>query len=124
MPLQSIKDQTEDLRSEPANTLTVVMSNGEEDATEAWKILVAESVPNVYILEGGINGWLDTFASAEFEAGEPSVDASRDQLVYSFPSALGSRYSFARPPLHEFELEYTPKVKMKAKTGPTSGGCG
>jgi rhodanese-related sulfurtransferase/uncharacterized membrane protein (DUF485 family) len=122
--LQNIKAQTDDLRNEPANTLTVVMSNGEKGATEAWKILVAESVPNVYILEGGINGWIDTFASAEFKAAQSSADASRDQLVYSFPSALGSRYSFARPPLHEFELEYTPKVKMKAKAGPTSGGCG
>jgi len=124
VPLADIKAQTDDLRGEPANTLTVVMSNGEEDATEAWKILVAESVPNVYILEGGINGWIDTFASAEFKAAQSPADASRDQLVYSFSSALGSRYSFARPPLHEFELEYTPKVKMKAKSGPTSGGCG
>lgn len=124
VPLGDIQAQTDDLRDEPANTLTVVMSNGEEDATAAWKILVAESVPNVYILEGGINGWIDTFASAEFKTENPRADGSRDQLVYTFPSALGSRYSFARPPLHEFELEYTPKVKMQAKGGPTSGGCG
>jgi 3-mercaptopyruvate sulfurtransferase SseA len=34
------------------------MSNDEAAATEAWKVLVAESVQNIYILEGGVNNWL------------------------------------------------------------------
>jgi hypothetical protein len=33
----------------------MVMSNDEQDATEVWKMLTAQAVPNVYILSGGIN---------------------------------------------------------------------
>jgi len=124
LPVEDVKAEAEDLRSEPANTLTVVMSNGETDATEAWKMLVAESVPNVYILEGGVNGWIETFASEEFRADHPQVQVVSDRLAYTFPAALGSRYPVALPDLHAYELEYTPKVELKAKSGPTSGGCG
>ena len=68
VPADEIPDMLDDFIQEPANTVFVVMSNDETAATEAWKIMVAESVPNVYILSGGINGWLDTFAG-EFEGG-------------------------------------------------------
>lgn len=124
LPLEDVKDEADDLRSKPANTLTVVMSNGEKDATEAWKTLVAESVPNVYILEGGVNGWIETFASEEFKTDHPQVQVASDTLAYTFSAALGSRYPVARPDLHAYELEYTPKVELKAKSGPASGGCG
>ena len=40
------------------NRVVVVMSNDETTATLAWKVLVAESVSNVYILEGGLNNWI------------------------------------------------------------------
>jgi rhodanese-related sulfurtransferase/uncharacterized membrane protein (DUF485 family) len=123
-PLAEIKAQADELHNEPANTLTVVMSNDEADATEAWKILAAESVPNVYILEGGINGWIDTFASAAFKEENPPIAVSYDRLAFSFSAALGSRYPMARPPQYAHDLEYMPKVTMKSRVGPTSGGCG
>lgn len=112
---------------EPANTLFVVVSNDETNATEAWKYLAAESVPNIYILEGGINGWLDTFAT-EFEdkfcAGE--IENYQDEdLRYEFTAALGESCPAAYPePEHFEELEYTPKIKMELKRAPSSGGCG
>jgi len=99
------------------------MSNDETAATEAWKFLVAESVPNVYLLEGGINNWIATFGDDDltknFNAG-----AGEDQLCYIFDSALGARYDAAEPQLHEGALLYTPKVIMETKRAPTSGGCG
>ena len=86
-------------------------------------MLVAESVPNVYLLEGGINNWIATFGDDDltknFNAG-----AGEDQLCYIFDSALGARYAASGPAVHEGELEYTPKVIMEAKRAPTSGGCG
>lgn len=124
LPLEAVKAKAEDLLDESANTLTVVMSNGERDAAEAWKTLVAESVPNVYILEGGVNGWIETFASETFKTEHPTLQVVSDRLAYSFTSALGSRYSLARPELHAYELEFTPKVKMKTKGAGASGGCG
>jgi hypothetical protein len=107
---------------EPANTVFVLMSNDEAAATEAWKILEAESVPNAYILEGGVNNWIELFGDddlAKFNAG-----AGNDELCYIFDSALGSNYAAAEPDLHGEELEYTPKVEMEIKRGPVGGGCG
>jgi rhodanese-related sulfurtransferase len=123
IPLDEIPSIISDLHFEPENTVFVTMSNDETAATDAWKLLVAESVPNVYILEGGINNWIKTFGEDDltknFNAG-----AGEDQLCYIFDSAIGSRYSAAEPDPHAQNLEYTPKVKMEAKRAPTSGGCG
>lgn len=105
------------------NTVYVVMSNDELAATDAWKILKAESVPNVYILEGGINNWLKVFAS-----GDPEIAAAPtptpEQLAYSFRAALGSRYEAAFPDPHHWELEYAPKIKLELKRDKSGGGCG
>jgi hypothetical protein len=108
---------------EPANTVFVVMSNDEADATEAWKMLVAESVPNVYILEGGINNWLATFGNDE-EGIIALGEGDDEQLRYLFGAALGAAYRSADPDPHEYELEYTPKIKLEMKRAPISGGCG
>ena len=108
---------------EPANTVFVIMSNDEADATEAWKLLVAESVPNVYILEGGINNWLATFGNEE-EGIIALVEGDNEQLRYVFGAALGAAYSSADPDPHEYELDYTPKIQLEMKRAPISGGCG
>lgn len=123
IPLALIPSIVQELHFEPANTVFVTMSNDEEAATEAWKVLVAEAVPNVYILEGGINNWIATFGDDDltkrFNSG-----AGDDELCYIFDSALGGRYAAAEPDPEEHELEYVPKVKLEIKRGPTSGGCG
>ena len=106
------------------NTVYVVMSNDEASATQAWKVLTAESVPNVYILEGGINNWLATFAGEENEIVRTAATIGQDQLCFSFPAALGARYESAFPNPHEWELEYTPKVKLALKRDKSGGGCG
>lgn len=106
------------------NTVYVVMSNSEDYATEGWKILTAAGVANVYILEGGINNWLATFAAEEPEITPTPVPASGDRLQWSFPAALGSRYEAAFPDPHHWELEFTPKIKLELKRDKTGGGCG
>jgi rhodanese-related sulfurtransferase len=115
----------ETLREEPANTVFVVMSNDETAATEAWKVLRAESVPSVYILEGGVNGWIDTFADVTFIESHRLAGADDDRLAYRFDAALGAGYPFAAPdPALASRLEYTPKIKLEIKRGPGGGGCG
>ncbi|MFC1879747.1 rhodanese-like domain-containing protein [Chloroflexota bacterium] len=120
--------RAKDYNLAPENTVFVVMSNDEAAATEAWKILVAESIPNVYILEGGINGWLDTFAHEEDDGIEHIKDSAHteDSLRYTFVAALGASFEAADPHFNEWEkvLEYTPKIKLQRKTGPSGGGCG
>ncbi|RMH00047.1 MAG: rhodanese-like domain-containing protein [Chloroflexi bacterium] len=129
--LDELPQLSEELLQKPANTLFVVMSNGETRATEAWKILVAESLTNVYILEGGINNWLATFNIEPDEEGVAVAMApvpvtppppGDEVLHYKFPAALGAQYPAAYPDPHEFEdIEYTPKVKLEIKQA-TGGG--
>lgn len=125
VPLANLPAQVASLLAEPAaNTVYVVVSNDEAAATEAWKLLTAESVPNAYILAGGVNGWLETFAQGEPGiVPTPSVVAA-DQLRFAFAAALGDRYLAAAPDPHAYELEYTPKIKLQPKRGPAGGGCG
>jgi rhodanese-related sulfurtransferase len=114
---------SEQLLLEPANTVFILMSNDETAATQAWKTLVADSVPNVYILEGGINNWLDLFGEEQPEI-KTIASAGDECLAYTFPAALGSSYSIARPSPEEHALEYTPKIQLKNKKGGGGGGCG
>lgn len=109
---------------EPKNSIFVVMSNDETAATEAWKMLVAESVPNVYILEGGINNWISVFGAADSRIHPLSASPGDDKLRYEFYAALGAAYHAADPLPGELELEYTPKIKLEFKRGTSGGGCG
>lgn len=112
------------LIEEPGNTLFVVMSNDETAATAAWKLLAAESVPNVYILEGGVNNWIATFTNDAFAPDYTAVPAADDELGYAFATAVGAAHAAAEPDPHLFEYTYIPKVKLELKRAPASGGCG
>ncbi len=104
---------------EPTNAVFVTMSNDETDATEAWKTLVAEGVPNVYILEGGINGWLATFAPEL-----PARPGGDEDLRSVFEAALGERWAASDPDPEAVTLEYTEKITLEVAQAPGGGGCG
>lgn len=112
------------LREPAAVTVTVVMSNDEAAATEAWRMLQAQSIANVYILEGGVNKWIRTFGAGEADIAPLAVAPGSDRLAYTFPAALGARYEAAAPSPHEWELEFTPRIKLERKRSPSGGGCG
>ena len=114
-----------ELLDEPSNTLFVTVSNDEERATEAWKLLVAGGVLNVYILEGGINGWLDRFATdGACEGCWPREDdVAAGNLRWYFAAALGANRPIADPDLfRDLELPYEKKVTMEVRSEIT-GGC-
>jgi rhodanese-related sulfurtransferase len=116
-PLSEVPALVSELLLEPAaNTVYVLMSNDEGAATEAWKTLVAESVPNVYILSGGVNGWISTFGNDEPGIRPTPTPPGDDQLHYIFASAIGDRYSAADPNIHEMKLEFIPKIKLQNKS--------
>ncbi|HJZ11967.1 MAG TPA: rhodanese-like domain-containing protein, partial [Acidobacteriota bacterium] len=124
VPLDKLPPIISDLLTEPpANSVFMLMGNDESAATEAWKQLVASSVPNVYILEGGINNWIAFFGENEgFQVASP-VDS--DQLGYIFPAALGSKYESCDPNPVEYEgLEFEAKIKLQLKRDKSGGGCG
>ncbi|MGB5844451.1 MAG: YeeE/YedE thiosulfate transporter family protein [Anaerolineales bacterium] len=123
VPFDELAGITPELHLEPENTVIVLMSNDETAATQAWRYLVAESIPNVYILEGGINNWLSVFAEEDNRI--IAVDSSPDDsLRFAFAAALGAAFPSADPHVSEYHLEFIPKIKLELKRGPTSGGCG
>lgn len=118
-----LPELAKELRDEPANSVVVLMSNDETAATEAWKQLRSDSVRNLYILEGGINGWLQTFGDEALLA--RSMDGPEDSLRFAFPAALGAGYVFAAPTEAAISgMSYTPRIQLELKRGPGGGGCG
>ncbi len=124
IPLDKLPTIIPDLLTEPpANSVFVLMSNDEIAATEAWKQLSASTVPNVYILDGGINNWIAFFGKDE---GFQSASAvGTDKMGYIFPAALGSKYESCDPnPQAYEELEFEAKIKLQLKRDKSGGGCG
>jgi hypothetical protein len=117
------------LLSAPANTVTVLISNGEERATAAWKLLAASGVLNLYILEGGINNWLDVYGHPGHDASCPEGEASggtaaAEAFAHRFEHALGSAQPSADPDaLAKRAIEFTPKVELQIRKK-LGGGCG
>lgn len=114
------------LTEPPTNSVFIVMSNDETAAIEAWKFLSASAVPNVYILEGGVNNWIAFFGQDDKTlAAQPKPEAGDDELAYSFPVALGSSYESCSPSPVEYEnLEFVAKIKLQLKRDKSGGGCG
>ncbi|MBI5294959.1 MAG: YeeE/YedE family protein [Chloroflexi bacterium] len=125
VPLAHISEVIPTLLSEPAaNSVFILISNDETAAVQAWKILVASSVPNVYVLEGGVNNWISFFAEDD-PALQPNPLAGDDQLKYTFPAALGARYESCSPSPIEYEnLTYDARIVLQLKRDKSGGGCG
>jgi rhodanese-related sulfurtransferase len=125
VPLDRIDEIVPLLLSEPpANSVFIVMGNGEATATQAWKLLVGSGVTNSYILEGGINNWIAFFGTEE-QALQADPTAGDDELGYIFPAALGSQYESCSPsPVEYAELEFEAKIVLQLKRDKSGGGCG
>ena len=125
VPLNRIEEVIPVLLSEPpANTVYILMSNDEAAAVEAWKTLVASSVPNVYILEGGVNDWISFFGKDD-KTLRPNPNVGPDQLAFTFPAALCHRYESCSPdPIAYEDLEFEAKIKLQLKRDKSGGGCG
>lgn len=114
--------------------VVVLVSNGEERATQGWRILKAVQNSNAYILAGGINRWLKEFG--EYSEPRPvpvqplvqATDEPRGEgLRYIFPVALGDRTEIAWPDPHHLhipEQEFEKKVKLNKVITVAGGGCG
>ena len=103
------------------NSVVVVMSNDEESASMIWRYLVAERVANVYLLENGINGWLEHYGE---DMPILSKQHEPDGLAFLFPVALGDRWEAALPEPAHSPVEFEAKIKLELPRGPVAGGCG
>jgi rhodanese-related sulfurtransferase/uncharacterized membrane protein (DUF485 family) len=125
VPLAQVESIVPTLLAQTANNVVVVLiSNDETAATEAWKVLAANSVPNIYILEGGVNNWIAVFAQDDPSIRPLAASPGDDRPRYLFDAALGDRYASADPNPREWELEYTPKIQLQLQRSRSGGGCG
>ena len=68
------------LSEPPTNSVFILMSNDETAAVDTWKTLVASAVPNVYILEGGVNNWIAFFGEEDKTlAAQPKSNPADDE---------------------------------------------
>jgi hypothetical protein len=86
------------LLGEPPSTLTVLAANDEAEALEGWKRLEARGVSNVYVLEGGVNRWLELYPVPACVAA-PDPAAAPGALAWRFRYATGESLPSARPEL-------------------------
>ena len=111
----------------PVNAVVVLVSNDEAQATRAWQHLMAIAKPNAYILEGGLNHWLNVYGYPDDELhGDVRVDLGKidGTLRHPFRLALGGRHPAASPDPHDFpERPHEAKVKLLKKIV-KKGGCG
>mgnify|MGYP001820336703 FL=1 len=125
--LQELPAQRDRIESLQENGVVVLVSNDEILSTMAWKQLMALAKPNAYILEGGINHWLNIYGVADDEINEhgaASLDIKDGSLRHPFKKALGARHAASRPDEHHApQREFTPKVKLLKKMA-RSAGCG
>jgi hypothetical protein len=130
------------LLAEPATTVTFLIGNAEDAARVAWEQMRGEGAANVYIVEGGVNHWLDVYPPPGCVA--ERVQAGADELAWRFRYAAGATLPSARPELsvsRDFRLAcdgsseqgrdrsvwptraYAKKVKLERRTM-AKGGCG
>jgi rhodanese-related sulfurtransferase/uncharacterized membrane protein (DUF485 family) len=126
VPLERLPQLVPELLTEPtANTVFITIGNDEAAAIQAWKLLVASRVQNVYILEGGINRWIATFGADDGVAYEPLATAGPDELRYRFPAALGDRYKSCAPsPIEHEKLDFKARIVLQLQRDKSGGGCG
>ena len=109
-------------------SIVIVMSNDEAMATKGWKILRAKGLLGSYILDGGINKWLDVYGSVADKKPIPLAEVLKEDVFrYTFPAAYGDRVNIAWPDHHHMHLperEFKKKAKSLKPVTLSGGGCG
>lgn len=124
------------------DVIVVLTGNVEERAETAWRMLYARGLRNVYVLEGGLNAWVEAYATtaprpytavstvaaaaaANLITAEPSTCLADESFAWSLPAALGDRHPVSLPALDDVPTRtFTPKVKRVTNAPRLGGGCG
>lgn len=126
IPREALLERYREFTELPANSVIVLVSNDEAEATEAWKLLMAAATqPNAYILAGGINRWLAEYADPVPAGRAQDAAPADDTLRFPIQWAMGSRHPAALPELHEAPDDHriVKKVKLQQRVV-KKGGCG
>ena len=137
------------LLDQPPTTVTFLLGTGEAAALPAWRRLTAQGVPNLYVIDGGVNRWLERYPVDACVAERVGKVDGRDEPAWRFLYATGSTQPAAWPELsasrsfrspcaepaatgghggdHQARSwpahAYTKRVKLRSKAA-VKGGCG
>ena len=143
-------EEVQRLLDRPPSTVTFLAGNGEGQALSTWKGLRAQGVRNLYVIEGGMNRWLELYPVPECVASR-AAEVGPDALAWRFAYAAGSTQPASWPELpasrafrspcaveaaaghpasHEGHegivwpaYAFTKRVKLQSKAA-VKGGCG
>ena len=103
----------------PASAVTFLMGNGEAQAVTAWKELKAAGVGNLYVVEGGVNRWLELYgppacvATQSAAAGAAATDAPTWRFAYATGASLPAAWPEI-PASHAFQAPCQDPVSAAA----------
>ena len=121
--LTALSDETKRLLDRPANAVTFIMGNGEAAALPAWKSLKALGATNVYVVDGGVNRWLELYAVPECVARRTTAAAAAPEaLAFRFAHATGEREPAAWPERAESQAFRTPCEETVSRRGGAGHG--
>jgi len=122
-PLSKLSAQS--ARQLPDDAVTVLITNDEQRANQAFRLLKAQGLKNLYLLGGGLNLWLDIYAEGRIDAHYDYTKPGEDVLRHQLAAAVGEMHPAARP---EFaaapQREYEKKVVIEQPGPQVQGGCG
>lgn len=125
LPVSLTPTKIRELKALPSPTALVLISNSEEDAIQKWKELTTYGLPNLYILDGGIQNWLNVYHDLH---GFPVIDSTsregKKQYVYAPFPAIGSRHLVSTPPREAITTNFKPHMQLESRKKARSGGCG
>jgi rhodanese-related sulfurtransferase len=141
--------QLKELLAQPGSAVTFLVDTGEARALTTWKALRSQGVGNLYVIEGGIDHWLELYPAPACVA-ERVVSHDAGPASWRFSYATGDNLPSAWPELQHSRAFRSPcqlavssdeghegghggvnwpayhfprKVKLKSKAA-VKGGCG
>jgi rhodanese-related sulfurtransferase len=119
-----ITDLLSDKHAEILNqdlTMNVLYSNGTLIANEAWMITRQLGYTNNYVLEGGLNYWMEAIMNPQ----KPSAFSPDEEFArYDFRRSAGMALGAGAPVASQKESQaQKPVVKPVAKKKKAAGGC-
>jgi hypothetical protein len=108
------------LLDQPPSTITFLTDDGEARALETWKDLRSRGVANLYVLEGGVNRWLELYPVPDCVATRDPA-APEDALGYRFAFATGETLPSAWPEVPISHRFRSPCTASLASTGEGAG---
>lgn len=124
IPLQDILSEASSDVLNQGTKMNILYSNGSTEANEAWLLTRQLGFQNNYVLQGGLNYWMETIMNPE----KPGNLAANDEIArYDFRKAAsaalgGGNVTAIAPPAKEAGAPKPGVVPVKKKKK-ASGGC-